>query len=43
VHLVEATKQLYRPILRRAARRVAVPQLEEALETAGAEAGLEGI
>jgi SAM-dependent methyltransferase len=42
VHLVEATKQLYRPILRRAVRKVIAPQLEEALEGAGAEAGLEG-
>ncbi|MFM8860360.1 MAG: class I SAM-dependent methyltransferase [Methylocystis sp.] len=42
VHLVEATKQLYRPILRRAIRKAIAPQLEEALEGAGAEAGLEG-
>ena len=42
VHLVEATKQLYRPILRRAVRKAIAPQLEEALEGAGAEAGLEG-
>lgn len=42
VHLVEATKQLYRPALRRAVRRATTPQLEEALEAAGAEAGLEG-
>ena len=42
VHLVEATKQLYRPALRRAVRRATAPQLEEALEAAGAEAGLEG-
>ena len=35
VHLVEATKQLYRPVLRRAVRRVAAQQLEEALEAAG--------
>jgi SAM-dependent methyltransferase len=41
VHVVEATKQLYRPVLRRAVRRV--PQFAEpALEAAGAEAGLEG-
>lgn len=42
VHLVEATKQLYRPILRRAVRKAIAPQLEEVLEGAGAEAGLEG-
>ena len=42
VHLVEATKQLYRPILRRAIRKAIAPQLEEALEGAGTEAGLEG-
>lgn len=39
VHLVEATKQLYRPIVRRSAVRRTLPQLEEALEPAGAEAG----
>jgi SAM-dependent methyltransferase len=40
VHVVEATKQLYRPIgLRRAVRR-ALPQLEPALEPVGAEAGV---
>lgn len=39
VHVVEATKQLYRPIgLRRAVRRVA-PQLEPALEPVGAGRG----
>ncbi len=41
VHVVEATKQLYRPILRRAVRR-ALPQLEPVLEPVGAgvEAGV---
>ena len=42
VHLVEATKQLFRPVMRRAIRKAISPQLEEALEAAGAEAGLEG-
>ena len=42
VHVVEATKQLYRPVLRRAARKVAVQQLEPVLEPVP-EAGLEGI
>jgi len=40
VHVVEATKQLYRPILRRAARRIPVmvePALEPVLEPEGAE------
>lgn len=41
VHVVEATKQLYRPIARRAVRRTQV-ELDPALEAAGAEAGLEG-
>ncbi len=39
VHIVEATKQLYRPIARRAVRRVPI-ELEPAMEPAGAEAGL---
>jgi SAM-dependent methyltransferase len=40
VHVVEATKQLYRPIgLRRAVRR-ALPQMEPEMEPAGAGAGL---
>jgi SAM-dependent methyltransferase len=40
VHVVEATKQLYRPVLRRAAKRVPQmiePILEPALEPEGAE------
>ncbi|MGJ0425769.1 class I SAM-dependent methyltransferase [Methylocystis sp.] len=42
VHIVEATKQLYRPVMRRAVRRLPI-ELEPAMEPAGAEAGLEGI
>ncbi|HEY8214351.1 MAG TPA: methyltransferase type 11, partial [Methylocystis sp.] len=41
VHIVEATKQLYRPVTRRAVRRAPI-ELEPAMEPAGAEAGLEG-
>lgn len=42
VHVVEAMKQLYRPVLRRAARKAAVQQLEPVMEPVP-EAGLEGI
>jgi hypothetical protein len=42
VHIVEATKQLYRPVTRRAVRRLPI-ELEPAMEPAGAEPGLEGV